>query len=62
MNTSIIEVEKGKWKVKDADGTQWICSKKPFYNGAKWFVKLEKWNENLEDFMTKVEEAKNDKI
>ena len=48
------QLENGNYLATDSDGTKWICKRKPFYTGAKWFVKLEKWNENLEDFMEKV--------
>ena len=48
------KLDDGTWLATDADGTQWICRREPFYNGSKWFVKLEKWDENLEDFMQKM--------
>ena len=62
MSDNLEQIKKGKWLAIDADGTKWICTRTPFYNGAKWFVQLKQWNENLEDFMTKFQGANNDKI
>jgi len=57
-NKRLLYLEKlnnGTWLATDADGTQWICKREPFCNGSgKWFVKLEKWDENMEDFMQKM--------
>lgn len=51
MNLEILN--NGTYLATDSDGTKWLCKRKPFFNGGKWFVKLE-ITENYEDVMEKV--------
>jgi len=51
MNLELLE--NGNYLATDSDGTKWICKRKPFFTGAKWFVELN-INENYEDVMEKV--------